>query len=176
MRARPWFGGLLLLASFVGSMDTATAHSSDGELTLEASRQGAGVEVRARLVYANDLEPVSAATVTLEGAGPAGSLVPPQTMERQGNGIYRAVVTPPTAGSWTFRVSSATPTATAALTFEVAATTTTTTASSVPPERRESRKSDDRGPSTTLMAAAVGGLIVAGALGLRLRSRRRNDR
>jgi hypothetical protein len=88
-------------------------------------------------VYANDRDPVSSATVTVEATGPNGATVPPRPLEGQGNGVYTAVLALPVAGSWTLRATSVAPEASAEVRFEAGAapatTTTTGTTTTGPP-------------------------------------------
>ena len=115
------------------------AHSDKGRLALQATRAGQplGVQVRARLVFANDGDPVSTATVTVEATGPNGQTVAPRALASEGDGVYTTVLGLPVAGTWTLRANVLEPEADAEIPFEavaappttVAATTTTTTTS-----------------------------------------------
>lgn len=165
------------------------AHSDTGLLTLETSPapQPLGVQVRARLVYVNDRDPVSTATVTLEGTGPNGATVPATTLVSRGDGVYTAVVVVPTAGAWTFRARSAAPDATAEAQLAVdrmqfATTTTvgvTTTAPAAAPTTTPARVDgsgdggSDNGGAWLLAAAAVVLVAVVVAASAWWRTRRR---
>jgi hypothetical protein len=154
------------------------AHSDTGLLVLEATGSAGppGVQVRARLVYANDRDPVSSATVTVEATGPNGTAVPPRPLESEGNGVYTAVLALPVAGSWTLRATSLAPEASAEVRFEAAAapattTTTNSTTTTAPPRAtgpvRASASVDDDGRGGWFLAAGaitlIGVLIAASA-------------
>jgi len=166
---------VLLLVLVGGS--PGLAHSDTGLLSLETSPapQPLGVQVRARLVYVNDRDPASSATVTVEGTGPNGATVPPTTLVSQGDGVYTRVVVVPTAGPWTFRARSATPAATAETQFAIdrmqfptttTVAVTTTTAPAPPttaPERADASDGGSDSGGAWLLAAAVI-VLVAGVV------------
>jgi hypothetical protein len=150
-----------------------TAHSAEGLLALEAtaSPEPLSVQVRARLVYANDRDPVSSATVTVEATGPNGATLPPRPLESRGDGVYTAVVVLPAAGAWTLRATSSAPDASAEVRFEADASrptttnaTTTTTSEPAPREAEPlptSASVDDDGGGGWFLAVGAIALIVA---------------
>jgi hypothetical protein len=169
---RPILVATALLFLFLFAASPAAAHSDTGLLSLEtsaAAQQPLEIRVRARLVYVNDRDPVSGATVTVEGTNATGATLPPTPLASQGDGVYTAVVTVPGPGAWTFRATSSEPDASAETTLAVArapiVTTTTapatTTARAAPPTG-----TPDRADASTDGESDSGGLwlLAAGAV------------
>jgi hypothetical protein len=107
----------LVVALTVAAGPTAVAHGPTGIFQLQAPADAGPLRVtfRARLIYANDTEPVtSGATVTIEGTGPGGARLAPVRMTSTGaDGYYQATVTFAVAGSWALTYRSVNPEASA---------------------------------------------------------------
>ena len=161
---------LLLLAA------PAAAHGADGALALEAqtTNDPAKVEIRARLTYANDREPASGASVTVDGTGPKGESIASETMTAAGAGIYTATVQLPASGTWTLRVTATLPSAVGEIEYSTAVAATTTTADAtgtVSEPARSSTTNDDS--NSWLLPAALGAVVVIFAGGAMVILRRR---
>lgn len=115
-------------ALVLGVAHVAVAHSEFGLMTLDAVRGAApqSAELRARVVYANDREPVSTATVTVDGSGPGGAVLAPVPMTGGADGVYTVSVQLPAPGDWVFRATATAPEATAEATFTATAPPSTT--------------------------------------------------
>jgi hypothetical protein len=123
------------------------------------------VEVHARLVYANDGDPVPSASVTVDALGPDGTTVPAVPMVSQGNGAYTAELNLPGAGRWTVRAASTSPDAAAEVGFEAvqaATTTTTTTPARQTIQDDPLRDESDRDGSRWVTPAVIGLLALLG--------------
>jgi hypothetical protein len=177
---RPILCATAVLFLLVVGAPPVSAHSDTGLLSLETApaHPPLSVQVRARLVYVNDRDPVSSATVTVEGTGPNGATVPPTALVSRGDGVYTATVTVPVAGAWTFRARSTAPTAAAETqvavdrpppTSATAAATTTTTSPAAPSSTTPARADtppDDGGDGGGLwLAATVAIVLIAVAVG-----------
>jgi hypothetical protein len=116
--------GLVVIGALVtGFHSAAVAHSELGLMTLDAAagREALSADLRARVVYANDREPASSATVLVSGVGPAGAVLPASPMTGGADGVYTAAVLLPGPGTWSFRATATTPEAAAETTFTAAA-------------------------------------------------------
>ena len=145
------------------------AHGDEGLLELEASagREPLTVDVRARLVYANDRDPVSGATVTLDGVGPSGATLAPAPMTSAGDGIYTATVRLPSAGAWKLNAVAITPSAVAEIgidTVQPATTTTTQPNRGGEPRGPIATEEDGSGDGFLVVAVIVGVLILGGGM------------
>jgi hypothetical protein len=144
----------------------ASAHGDQGLLALEANagRQSLTVEVRARLVYANDGDPVSTARVTVDALGPDGATVPAAAMASGGDGTYAAELRLPGAGAWTVRATATNPTANAEIRFDAvpATTTTTTPARQTTQDDPPASPDDGNGSGSAVLAAVIGLMVLLG--------------
>jgi hypothetical protein len=158
----------MLIASSVviAGTSVAAAHSDQGlmEVTATPGAQPLSAEVRAKLVYANDRDPVSSASVTVEAIGPAGEVLS-VPLASQGEGVYTGVVQLPAPGSWQFRATAGTPSAVAETVFEASTSPTTTSPAAVDAVDRESVPVVDRsggsdGGGSGWFVPAMFGLII----------------
>ncbi|MFM7063257.1 MAG: hypothetical protein ACKO04_07165, partial [Actinomycetes bacterium] len=161
-------GGLLLVAG------PAAAHGGDGRLEVvstEPQADGTSVKVTVQLRYATDDHPAADATVTVAGER-EGDAAPtdftPVTLAASGpEGQYAGVVPIPAPGSWTLRVTSVEPPATASVPVSLAGTSGTVGSSTAPsttadavatggaaPDNSASGPASD-GPSSTMVTVAV---------------------
>ena len=130
-----WFVVVTAACAFVVAGSTnGGAHSNQGliEAEAQAGEEPRSVEVRARLVYANDREPVSNASVMLHGVSPSGAALPMQLLASEGDGVYAGAVVLPEPGQWKLQVMSEVPTALVDLEFDAAETATTTPTTTLP--------------------------------------------
>jgi len=91
----------------------AGAHSDTGQMTVEVepANQADRVQVRARIVYANDFEPASAAVVNADAVAPDGSVAVSAPLRYDADGVYAGELTLPASGTWTVRVTATNPVA-----------------------------------------------------------------
>jgi hypothetical protein len=163
----------------------AGAHGETGTMAVEV-RQGPesdAVEVRARVTYANDGDAAPGASVDATLTGPGGRAVP-LTLADNGDGTYAAQASVSEPGTWTARLVSTTPSATAEATFTVSATATTTTTEPVrTPSTRGSSAArgadedadDDGAPVAWIVLAVVAALLLAGLVWWWARRRTRSE-
>ena len=173
-----------VVAALAGSV--AGAHSEQGLMKVRADPgDGDGtVVVRAELVYGNDLDAASSATVTVEAFGPNGAAIPATPLDAEGDGVYRTTLSLPVAGLWTVRATATGPAAVAEATFDhVLRTRASPTAIDEPaPVSDQASGRTQDGPSqesgsepwpVVLVIAAVIVLLVGAGVGvLRMRSHR----
>lgn len=136
MRVRSVAAAALIAIVVALSAGPATAHSGQGLLELEA-RAGAtplSVKFTASLVFANDLEPVSTASVVVRAFGPAGETVGPIEMASTGEGKYTTDITLPSGGPWKLQATATDPDALSEIAYNTVdpAPTTTQPATSNP--------------------------------------------
>jgi cobalamin biosynthesis Mg chelatase CobN len=164
----------------------AGAHGETGTMAVEV-RQGPesdAVEVRARVTYANDGDVAPGASVDATLTGPGGRAVP-LTLADNGDGTYAAQASVSEPGTWTARLVSTTPSATAEATFTVSATATTTTTeavrtpstrgSSAAPGADQDAGDDDGAPVAWIVLAVVAALLLAGLVWWWARRRTRSE-
>lgn len=118
-RARAVLAALVAVpvAVLLGTAGPAAAHGGPGKIeVLSATPQpdGSTVDVKVRLTFAEDGDPVDAATVTvtgeLDGAGGSSPAFTPVTLTTGTEaGIFTGRVALPSTGSWTLRVTSVEP-------------------------------------------------------------------
>lgn len=176
-----------LLAAVAGP---AGAHGPVGTMGIEVVPGAAPLtaQVRILLEYANDREVAAGATVTATATGPEGATVGPVPLLDRGQGRYDAVLTVPTAGSWSVAVTAADPAATAEATVSVSATSSSTSGTIAgdlgrPDDTDDTgderaagaRDADDGstdGPSPVLLIAIAVVLVAVGAVTFTLVRRR----
>jgi hypothetical protein len=164
------------------SSGAASAHSDDGLIVVEARETDdeTTVEVRARLTYANDGDPASGATVTVEGTGPSGEVLAPQPLSPDGAGIYAAVVALPATGTWKLRVVAVGPSAVGEVGFTTRSEDAATTTSSPPatPDDPTTIATDSGSSDSWLLPAAVVliGVILGGGMFALYAQRRARDK
>jgi hypothetical protein len=136
----------------------AAAHSEFGLMTLDAvgGAEPQSAALRARVVYANDREPVSTATVTVEGTGPGGAVLAPVPMAGGADGVYTVTVRLPASGDWTFRAAATAPEATAEAGFTATAPPSTTVPAS-PSGGGDGAQATGRSAGSAASAAADAG-------------------
>lgn len=185
------------VAALVGGSEPAWAHEGEGTVTIEsveASDQGANVRIR--LTWVNDGHPAADATVTATPVSPSGT---PQTpvplVPIDDDGRYQADVSLEEPGTWTIRVTSVSPIATAETTFDNApasstpSTSETTsndagTATSGPtdtagvtsPTDAVEPDDEDAGGTGSLVFVVVLGVVASGAVVLIWRTSRKLGR
>jgi hypothetical protein len=180
---------LLLLAfaflAVVGLTAPAAAHGDTGTLGIEVTPGTAPLSAQVRLLleYANDGDVAPGATVVAEAVGPDGARVGPVPATDRGAGRYDALLTMPTAGTWTVSVTSTNPAASASAEISVATTAATTTPSTRPADdveassQRASRTeadddSSDGSPSPLVLVVIAVALVAAIVLAFNLVRRR----
>jgi hypothetical protein len=165
------------------AVDAAPAHGDEGTMTITKAEATSptSIRVEAGLVYANDEELATGATVTATATGPGGATAGPAPLSRldEDSSVYGGDLTVPQPGSWQVQVTSTEPAAEASSTVEVAQATTTTapsatsttaaapstTAAELAPETSNAAatKDDDDGDSNTgLIALVVAAVVVVG--------------
>lgn len=172
------------LATVVAS-GAAFAHGAEGNMTVISAEPASATEIKIEigLVYTNDDELATEATVVATLTGPDGTAVGPVDLRLRTGAIYETTVAVPATGTWTVDIESAEPTSSATAVVEVtgqapatSATSTslpsTTLATSValPASAVESASSS---PPWVLIVAAALVILGAGAL-VSLRARRTN--
>lgn len=174
----------------------APAHSDEGTMTItKAEATGpTAIRIEVGLVYANDDDLATGATVEARLTGPAGATVGPVPLSRldEDSSVYGADVTVPQPGAWQVAVTSTEPAASASAEVEVQGATTTTAAqttttaaapttepgTSVPATTTaaaggDGDGDDDGGSKTGLIAALVAvGVVLGGGLSWYLASKR----
>ena len=125
----------------------AAAHSDDGEMTVtRADATGdTTVEIEVGIVYTNDDDLATEATVTATATISTGATVGPIDVPNTNDALYAATIELPEAGVWTVSLSATDPTASATAEVDTTAVTPTTTAAPT--------TSMTRGPTTTVSAA-----------------------
>ena len=152
-------------------------------ITKAESTSPTSIRVEAGLVYANDDELATGATVTATATGPGGATAGPVPLSRldEDSSVYGGDLTVPQPGSWQVQVTSTEPTAEASATVAVAQATTTTapattttaaeapttTAATEAPETSTAAatqdEDDDGGDSNAgLIALVVAAVVVVG--------------
>jgi hypothetical protein len=149
--------GALLVSCAATS--TALAHSDDGVFAgLDATPGTVSLEVqvRARLVYANDGDPAPGATVTVDALSADGVVAPAAALHDNGDGTYEGPLLLPTPGAWTIRFTATTPAAAGEMAYvaEPAPTTTSTT------REPDLDASGDGGGGAVLLGVAGAGAAV----------------
>jgi hypothetical protein len=149
------------------------AHGDTGQMTVEVEPGGdAGrVQVRARIVYADDFEPAPGATVSADAVAPDGSVGVAAPLVYDADGVYAGELALPPGGPWTVRVTATDPAATGEAAY-TARTTTPTTASAttrgpsddtrLTGERAESGSNSDDTPIGVLLAVAAAFVVLSG--------------
>lgn len=185
------------LACFLGVLGiagSASAHGAEGEMTVITAEPAGAFEVRLQigLLYANDTELATEATVTVTGVGPDGNTLRPTALPREEGAKYGTTLTGLANGPWTFTIVSTGPAATATASVEVpvdqqsstttpSPTTTAAPATTVAPDTTTTTSApvvsgDDAGSSESnpavIAAIAIATIAVVGGLFLFLRSRR----
>lgn len=197
--ARPIVMLLAVLGAVIGvvglSVAPASAHGDEGIIEVDSPEPvgDLAVSLRIRLTYENDAEPVTedeVESITVEGTGPDGATVGPETgfAPTDVPGVYSVELTFPSPGSWDLTITSVAPAATATPTVEVAEVTTTTEAD----DDTEDSASDDTVTETTVAGTAqivdrgdddqtpllvtfvVAAVVIAGVIGSVVFWRRRN--
>jgi hypothetical protein len=161
---------LLIAAGVVlGGALPAAAHGDDGVFAGTEATPGSGlsVNVRARLVYANDNEPAPGAFVVVDAVDAAGMSTAPELLTDNRDGTYQGVLALPAPGAWTVRFQSMTPNATAEVAFTApapvgptSAPTTTATGST----RNGSGNGDEDGGGSTVLVIVAGVTLAVGAV------------
>lgn len=191
--ARLLVAGVLVGAGALAPAGAARAHGDEGELTVITAEQAGPLEVRVEvgLLYANDQDLVTDATVTVSATGPDGATVAPTPLENEEGAKYGGTLAVPAPGSWTLSFASEEPTAEATTTVEVVAeapttapesttssepatttteateTTETTTTTTSPPDSE-----DESGGSNPALPVVVAVVVVSVAGALIWRARR----
>jgi hypothetical protein len=162
--------------------DATPAHGEEGSMTITKAEPTSptSIRVEAGLVYANDDDIATGATVTASATGPGGATVAPVPLSRldEDSSVYGGDLTVPQPGSWQVQVTSTGPAAEASATVEVAQATATTapaststaapstTAATESPETSTAaatQSGDDDGDSNTgLIALVVAAIVVIG--------------
>jgi len=123
-RTTPTFWLLLigsLAVGLVASPNPAAAHGDEGtmEVLVAEAQSPTEIYVEVGLLYANDDDLATEATVTVTATGPEGRTVGPLDVPVLEDARYATTVTVPGAGDWALAVSSTGPTASATATVEV---------------------------------------------------------
>lgn len=163
------------VALVLSGSSIAHAHGDAGLMAIDATSvstsAGAPGEltVQVRITFANDGDPAAGAVATASATEAAGAVAAPVTLADAGGGTYSGSMLLPTHGSWTVRVDSTNPVASAEQTVEVAPPpSTTSTTDSEPTSSTEesasstSSKSSDN--TTTVVVVAIAAVLVAAAL------------
>lgn len=174
-RPRAALLALLIASVALGITTPAAAHEGDGILTVESQAPAGDLAVRyvVRLTWADDGHPALGATVTAVPVAPDGEPQTPVTLEpTDEDGRYSATVTYPTAGDWTVRITSVTPTDSIEITEAVRSQptsttrplTTTTTTAVGPGDDPSSNAATDGDPGTEDDGSPIGGALALGGL------------
>jgi len=147
-----------------GFAPDASAHSSEGAITLEVTQSDDMAEVKATLKYLGDGDVASSATVSATASATDGTNVGPVTLTPQGEGVYRGALPLDRPGEWNIAVASDRPGATATTTFTVVGPTTSTrppSSSIAAVEERAVGASADDGDDSALRVIALAVIVVA---------------
>lgn len=156
----------------------AGAHGGAGEITVVDVTETAPlqVELTAEIRYVLDGHPATPASFVVSGVGPDDAVLEPVALERTDDeGVYRAVLELPVAGSWSLTFQSSLPPAELDHELEVGGTTEAGGDGTTPPDTvgdgsSELVSSEGSGPPTLLLVGVVvSGLLVlaAGAVVIR---------
>ena len=200
-RGGRWVGLVLacIMATLVGGLGfagAAAAHGDEGEMTVITAEPAGHLKARLQvgLLYENDAELATEATVTVTGSGPDGNTLASTPLPREEGAKYGVTLSGLANGPWTFTVVSENPTAQASASVEVVvsqsvSTTTpasTTTSATTTPDastttealaavKADDGSADDDDNLAVLAAIAIAALVGIAGIALYLRSRRSGD-
>ena len=138
MKRRWMIAALGVAVGFCFAAHPAAAHSDTGTIEVVSVTAPAPLSLRvdANITYVDDGHPASTATATVVAERAGAPTVGPVVLTASSTaGRYGATITVPSAGDWTLRLSSLSPTASTERreTVTVPATTTSTPPTSTPP-------------------------------------------
>lgn len=157
----------------------AEAHDDLGLISIVAEEQSGSlaVDYEVLLVYSEDKEPVTDASITVVAERPGGTTLGPVSMQATPDpGRYRATISFPEPGAWTVRFAALTPRATLEQAFTLPAPTTepdqpersTTTTGELRLRPADPDEQDDDGDGLGVVgiaaAAAVATAVVTAAV------------
>ena len=128
---RPGTRLVALAGTVVALLGVATvpagAHGDTGQMTVEVEpgSDADRVQVRARIVYANDFEPAPGAAVSADAVAPDGSVGVTAPLAYDADGVYAGELALPPGGPWTVRVTATNPVATGEAAYTSPPPTTT---------------------------------------------------
>jgi hypothetical protein len=186
---------VLVLAALGLTAGPAAAHGDEGTMEVVTAEPGAPltVTVEVGLLYANDDDLATEATVAVILTGPDGTTIGPVDVPLDRDAIYATAIEVPGPGTWTLAFTAENPAATATATVEVTEAPSTTeappttgappttettstdpTTSAAPPttgEGADADSDDDSSSALPLLLGAAAVVIVGGGLLLFLRAR-----
>jgi hypothetical protein len=174
------------LALVLSGTTTAHAHGDSGLMSIDARSVGVStpdgapgeLTVQVRITYAGDGDPAAGAVATATATEAGGTAAAPVALVDMGDGTYTGSMLLPTLGSWTVRVESANPAASAEQTVDVIAastTTSTSTMSSTVARAKEPTASTTSDDTSTEVLVAAAAAVVAIGLSVWLIARRRRS-
>ena len=178
MLRRSLFTGLLLLTVFgavAAAPGIAAAHGDEGDMTVVTAKQGGErtIDLEVGILFSNDDELATDATVTVTGTGPDGAVLAATPLPRTEGAKYGASVDVPVEGTWNLTITSTRPDATAQATVEVTAapaqTTVTSTTEATTTTAASASTTAAPAPTTDATddeASSSGLLIVGGVVAL----------
>lgn len=138
--------------------ETASAHGDGGTMTVITAEQDGPLAIHlvVGIVYGNDGDPATGATVSVTGTGPDGAKLAETRLPRQQGAKYGATFDVPAKGSWRLTVTSGAPEATATATVEVTEELPTTEpATTAAGPAGTSEPPGTTGPSETTVAPSI---------------------